>query len=57
MKLHFDRTTNTTRDPDGITSRVVGFDSCDAIEYIDGSWAAYLLGNVGMYSASLISGW
>lgn len=36
--------------------RIPGWGNTNGIEYIDPSWLAYLMGNVGAYAASLVKG-
>ena len=49
MELKFDEETGRSRLPPGFDARVPGFGDTRTIEFIDPSWAAWSLGNIGHY--------
>lgn len=56
LKLLFNSTTNTSYSPEGVDIRIPGFGDTHSVEYIDDSWEAYLLGNIGSYAHQLVEG-
>ena len=56
LKLLFDDKTNTSHSPQGINIRVPGFGSTHTVEYIDDSWEAFILGDIGSYAHQLVEG-
>lgn len=56
QSLKFDAVTNTSSNLVGVKTRVPGFGTSAGIEWIDPSWAAVLLGNIGQYAHKLVDG-
>ncbi|CAK8678190.1 unnamed protein product [Clavelina lepadiformis] len=53
-RMMFDANTNTSHTIPGVETRVPGFGTAYAIEYMDPSWAAYFMGNVGADAHALV---
>ena len=49
LHLEYDNVTKRCSSPQGVEVRVPGFGDTATIEYIDPSWTAWSLGNVGAY--------
>ena len=56
MALEYSVTSGTYSDHPGVESRVPGWGDTNTTEYIDPSYTAWLLDNVGQYAAPLING-
>jgi hypothetical protein len=56
MALQFNATTGTSSNAVGVETRVPGWGSTESIEYVDPSWTAWVLGNIGVYATYLIEG-
>nr|CAB3264915.1 group XV phospholipase A2-like [Phallusia mammillata] len=54
LRLTFDPETNISSAPAGTRTRVVGFGTASSVEYMDHSWLAYFLFNIGTNAAALI---
>jgi len=55
-QLKFDSTTRKYSNFPGVRTWIPGWGNTDTIEYIDPSWTAWVLGNVGLYAKCLIDG-
>ena len=55
-KMVFEPATNTSSNSAGVQTRISGFGTAHSVEYIDDSWTAYLLGNIGAYAHALVEG-
>ena len=49
MKLHYDPDTHETSATHGAEFRVPGFGETYSVEYVDDSWMAYMMYNIGGY--------
>ena len=54
MALRYNSTNRTSTNAPGLDVRVPSFGVTDSVEYIDPSWAAWIVGNIGMYAAPLV---
>jgi len=55
-QLIFDRTTKRYSNAPGVQTRIPGWGTTDSIEYVDPSWIAWILGNVGAYAKRFVDG-
>ena len=55
-KLVFDRESGQYENTPGVESRVPGWGHTDTIEFLDPSFTAWMLGNIGSYGSPLIKG-
>jgi len=55
-QLQFDPVTRRHSNAAGVETRVPGWGHTDSIEYVDPSWIAWALGNVGAYAKRLVDG-
>jgi len=56
MHLQFDRETKQYSNVPGVQTWIPGWGGTDTVEYIDPSWTAWVLGNVGLYAKYLMDG-
>lgn len=49
MQIYYNKSAGTSRNAPGVLTRVPGWGKTDTIEYIDPSWTAWVLGNLGVY--------
>ena len=56
LLLHYNETTRTNSNSPGVTIRVPGWGTTTTMEYLDPSWSAYFLGNMGAYAVHLVQG-
>ena len=56
FKLLFNSKTNISYYPSGVDIRIPGFGETHSVEYIDDSWEAFLLDNIGAYGHELVQG-
>ena len=56
MELKWDGARGRSNNAPGVETRVPGWGSTEHMEYIDPSWTAWLLGNVGSYISHLVKG-
>ena len=54
IKLLYNTDTRTSSNVVGVETRVPGWGQTDSVEYLDPSWSAWLLGDVGNYMHSLV---
>ena len=54
IKLLYNRETRTSSNVAGVETRVPGWGGTDSVEYLDPSWSAWLLGDVGNYLHHLV---
>ena len=54
--MEYNQTTGQSENLKGVSTRVTGWGDMDTIDYIDPSWSAYLLGNVGAYFQPMSKG-
>ena len=54
IKLVYNRDTRTSSNVPGVVTRVPGWGQTDSVEYLDPSWSAWLLGDVGNYMHTLV---
>ena len=54
IKLLYHRDTRTSSNVPGVETRVPGWGQTDSVEYLDPSWSAWLLGDVGNYMHTLV---
>ena len=54
IKLVYNSETRRSSNVAGLETRVPGWGQTDCVEYLDPSWSAWLLGDVGNYMASLV---
>jgi len=55
-QLVFNRTTKRYSNFPGVETWIPGWGETDTIEYVDPSWTAWLLGNIGVYAKYFIDG-
>ena len=55
MEMKYDPTNGASENAEGVEVRVPGFGDTSSVAYLDPSWKAYFMGNVGSYAESLIS--
>jgi len=56
MHLQFNQTNKSSSNAEGVEMRVPGWGTTYGMEYIDSSWTAWILGNIGIYIAYLVRG-
>ncbi|KAK2183869.1 hypothetical protein NP493_293g01023 [Ridgeia piscesae] len=56
LLLHYNETTRKSSNYPGVTTRVPGWGTTKTMEYLDPSWTAWLLGNMGAYAVHLVEG-
>ena len=54
IKLHYNTDTRTSSNVAGVETRVPGWGQTESVEYLDPSWSAWVLGDVGNYMHSLV---
>ena len=54
IKLLYNRQTRSSSNVAGVETRVPGWGQTECVEYLDPSWSAWLLGDVGNYMHSLV---
>jgi len=55
-RLHYDPLTKRHYNAPGVDTRVPGWGGTHSIEYIDPSWTAWALGNLGAYAKRFVDG-
>lgn len=56
MMLQYNHVTHTSHNLKGVETRVPGFGNTTAVEYLDPSAVAWMLGNAGAYFSKIVKG-
>jgi len=54
IRLVYDRDTRQSHNVAGVETRVQGWGNTDSVEYLDPSWSAWVIGDVGNYMSDLV---
>jgi len=54
IRLVYDRETRKSSNVAGVETRVQGWGNTDSVEYLDPSWSAWVIGDVGNYMSDLV---
>jgi len=54
IKIVYDREKRVSRNVEGVETRVPGWGSTETVEYLDPSWSAWLIGDVGNYLHDMV---